>query len=394
MATRRTPTVLDAASLAVTAADDLVLGAVRDTHLACAQRMHRATRRALPGPWTSVPHVLHVGIATGIYDGLGRALRGAARGLDRVSDQGPDLEASRAGRVVSSTVGGLIGDKLRDERPRLAIPMAVRVRARDVRLDREGVSAAFPHAGADVVIFLHGLCEDDESWGYRRAEVGTTYPDALAGRGWTPVVLRANTGLSLRENGAALTGLLDELVGLWPVPIRRIALVGHSMGGLIMRTAAAVLDDSGQPAPWTELVTDVVTLGSPHLGSGVAWGVEHGSTGLGLFPETAAFERILEWRSVGVRDLVTGPAGHLALLPHARYHLVSASASRRPIAAGLGDWLVGPRSAHGVDRHGRTLFPEADVLNVPGAHHLALLNHPEVHRALDRWLATAIDRTA
>ena len=38
----------------------------------------------------------------------------------------------------------------------------------------------------------------------------------VAAEGWTPVLLRANTGLSLRENGVALTALLQGVVDAWP----------------------------------------------------------------------------------------------------------------------------------------------------------------------------------
>jgi hypothetical protein len=136
-------------------------------------------------------------------------------------------------------------------------------------------------------------------------------------------------------------------------------------------------------------VTDVVTLGTPHLGAPLARGIAHGSTGLGRLPETAAFGRILDWRSRGVHDLVTGLAEDVPPLPHARYHLVSATltrSERHPVGNLVGDLLVRPRSAYGRDRT-RTLFPGADVLHVGRTDHFGLLNHPEVHRALREWLS-------
>ena len=82
--------------------------------------------------------------------------------------------------------------------------------------------------------------------------------------------------------------------------------------------------------PWTDLVTDVVTLGTPHLGAPIARGIGHGSRGLGRLPETAAFGRILDWRSVGVHDLVAGLAEDVPPLPHARYRLVAATLTGSP----------------------------------------------------------------
>jgi hypothetical protein len=214
----------------------------------------------------------------------------------------------------------------------------------------------------------------------------------LAGIGWTPLMLRANSGLPLRENGAALSALVQRVVDGWPVPVTRIALVGHSLGGLVIRAAGAVADGRvGEvEGPWRDRVSDVITLGTPHLGAPIAWGIGHGSRGLGRVPETAAFGRVLDWRSRGVHDLVAGLAEDVPPLPHARYRLVAATlttSARHPVGDVLGDLLVRPRSAYGRDRTGRELFPGADVLHVGRTDHFGLLNHPEVHRAMRDWLA-------
>lgn len=381
------PGYLDALSLLAEVADELVVRSVRDTHTAWADRVHGVTRRACPGA-TTVPELAHRGIATAVYAGVSAGLRGASTGLDRVAATGvgPRLEDGPRGRFVSSAVNGLIGDRLLRERPRMAIPMGVRRDGRDVPLD--GLPEAFPDATGRVVVLLHGLCENESYWDRGRERVGTTYAEALAARGWTPVLLRANTGLGLRENGVGLAALLQRLVEGWPVEVERIALVGHSLGGLVMRAAGAVATEAERP--WADRVSDVITLGTPHLGAPIAWGIGHGSRGLGLLPETAAFGRILDCRSVGVHDLVAGLAEDVPPLPHARYRLVAATltrSQRHPVGHVVGDLLVRPRSAYGRGRGGRTLFPGAEVLHVGRTDHFGLLNHPEVHRAMERWLA-------
>lgn len=392
------PRVADALSLAAEAADELVLGSVRDTHRAWAGRVGSALRR-LPGG--AAPLALHDGIAAGVYGGIGLGLRAASGGLDRAASAGwgPRLEDGPRGRFVSSAVNGLIGDRLLEERPQMAIPMAARVDGSYVVPDADGLARAYPRASGRIVVFLHGLCENESYWSFYGERTGTSYPEALAAMGWTPVLLRANTGLPVRENGAALAGLLQRLVAAWPVRVERIALVGHSMGGLVMRAAAAVEVPAeaatgeaatGEAEPWARRVSDVVTLGTPHRGAPIAWGIGHGSRGLGLLPETAAFGRILDWRSVGVRDLVLGLAEDVAPLPQARYRLVSATLSasaRHPVGHVVGDLLVRPRSAVGRDRRGTTLFPDADLLHVGRTDHFGLLNHPAVLAALRDWLA-------
>jgi hypothetical protein len=379
------PSVLDALSLLSEVADDLVVKTVRDTHLAVLDRVGSVTRSR---------GGMHRGIAGAVYGGLALGLRSASTGLDKVASTGvgPRLEEGSRGRFVSSAVNGLIGDRLVRERPQLAIPMAVRLHGADVGLERDALAAAYPAATGRLVLFMHGLCENESYFQRHRERTGTTYAEMLAGLGWTPLMLRANTGLPLRENGAALTALVQRVVDGWPVPVTRIAMVGHSLGGLVIRAAGAVADAGVDRVeePWRDRVSDVITLGTPHLGAPIAWGIGHGSRGLGRVPETAAFGRILDWRSQGVHDLVAGLAEDVPPLPHASYRLVAATltaSQRHPVGDVLGDLLVRPRSAYGRDRRGRDLFPGADVLHVGRTDHFGLLNHPEVHAAMRGWLA-------
>ena len=387
--TREQPGVLDALSLLSQVADELVVRTVRDTHLAWVDRVHGLLRRPT-GAGPGAGETLHRGIAAGVYGGLGVGLRATSRGLGAAADRGvgPPLESAARGRFVNAAVNGLIGDRLVQERPRLAIRMAVRHDGADVSPEPDGLASAFPVATGRLVVFLHGLCENESYWNHHREQRGTTYGEALAEEGWTPVFLRANTGLPLRENGVALASLLTRLVAAWPVEVERIALVGHSLGGLVMRAASAVVAEDAERT-WTPLVSDVVTLGTPHFGAPLAAQVATGSRLMGRLPESAAFGRILDWRSVGVRDLVLGLAEDVPALPHARYRLVAATltrSSRHPVGAVAGDLLVRVPSAYGRSR-GRTLFPDAEVLHVGRADHFDLLNHPRVEQALRDWLA-------
>jgi pimeloyl-ACP methyl ester carboxylesterase len=337
--------------------------------------------------------VAHRGIAGAVYGGLGLALRSSSKGLDRLAATGvgPRLEDDARGRFVSSAVNGLIGDELLRERPQMAIPMTVRAHGRDVALAPDHLAAAYPAATGRVVVLLHGLCENESYWNLHRERTGTTYGEALTELGWTPVYLRANTGLPIRTNGVTLAGLLRDLVASWPVEVERIALIGHSMGGLIMRAALNVLALDGEADDgWAQRVTDVVSLGAPHRGAPIAWAIGHGSRLLGLLPETSAFARILDKRSEGVRDLVDGYVDELPPLKEARYRLVAATvteSARHPVGSIVGDYLVRPRSAVGRDRRGVELFPDAESLHVGRTDHFGILNHPEVLAALKRWLA-------
>lgn len=380
---------MGAYGLATEYADQLLIGTVRDVHTAFAKRGFGFANRATGGS-ARMPQAIHDGLSRMLYTGIGAGMRAAAAGLRAAETRGVGarLEAQAGGRQVLSVINGFIGDRLAEERPEFAIAMSVRLRGSDVPLDEAHLAAAFPNATPDLVVFLHGLGENDDSWNRRRDENGGTYGSRLADEvGWTAVYLRANTGLSVTENGVALASLLDELVSAWPTEVRRIALVGHSMGGLVLRAACAVVTDG--EAPWTSLVTNVVTLGTPHLGAPLERTVNVGARVLGILPESAPFRRILEYRSVGILNLRQGLAADVQHLPHARYHLVAATLAdshRHPVSEVLGDLFVRYPSAVGRPRWGRAMFPDADVLHVPGTQHFALLNHPDVYTAMKVWL--------
>jgi pimeloyl-ACP methyl ester carboxylesterase len=386
--------LLEAAALATEQLETMVVGGVRDVHTAVSGRVHTVLDKTLGGP--AVSHRIHDGIATGVYAGIGLGLKAATkalRGADRLG-VGPGIEDTPRGRFVVSAVNGLIGDKLIADGSPLAIETGVRRDGRDVPLTPSGLAEAYPEASDAIVVFLHGLCETENYWDRRsrpRPADGSSsapYGARLAeDEGWTPVFVRANTGQSLAEAGVGLSALLSRLVEAWPTDVRRIALVGHSMGALIARAACAVSLDVDDP--WTEKVTDMVTLGAPHTGSPVERTIARGVRLASRAPELLPLANFFEQRSVGVLDLHDGMPEDTAAIPNARYHLVAATLSRspkHPVAATIGDYLVQYRSAVGLLPGGVEMFPGADVLHVQGDH-FDLLNHDDVYAALRGWLA-------
>ncbi len=389
--------VLDAAALAAEYAEDLIVGTVRDVHGAVAGRVHGVGDLVSGG--TTLSHRVHDGISKVVYTGISTSLKASAKGLRAAGRAGvaPGIEETARGRFVVAAVNGLIGDRLREEGSNLAFDMGVRVDGRDVSLDRDSVAAAFPDANDTIAVFVHGLSENEAYWRRsarpkREIPDKRSYGDRLEGEGWTPVYVRVNTGLPIAENGVAMAALLDRLVQAWPVDVRRIALVGHSMGGLVLRAACAVSTDS--PAPWTDRVTDVICLGTPHLGAPLERVVDKGVRALGALPESAPFGRILEYRSIGILDLRHGLARDVQNLPNARYRLVAATLTRSPrsiTSSTVGDYLVPYASALGRPKGGEEMFPGAETLHVPYADHFDLLNHDDIYAAIREWLRDRSD---
>lgn len=394
----------DVAALALDHLDRLVVGTVRDVHQAVAARAFRATR--LVGG--RVPESLHDAVATSVYGAVSGVLRvssGSVRAL-AARGVGSPVESSRFGRSVVAAVNGLIGDELRMLDDPGAIVMSVRVDGEDLPPTGWQVAEAFREATGHLVVFLHGLCEDDESWTLGSRTSGATYASRLVEEtDATPVMIRYNTGLHVSENGQHLDALLTQLVDVWPTAVTRITLVGHSMGGLVVRAATNHATAAGKT--WQHLVRDVVCLGTPHTGATLEKVAHLGSSVLRFLPESRPFSTILDTRSAGIVDLRHGYISAVewqgqdltrswgldriaaAPLPHAEYHFVAATlgaSQRHPLSAVLGDLLVHFSSATGVGRSG-PVVDGARFEYVPSTHHFALLNHPGIADWLVQWVS-------
>lgn len=391
--------VATAAGLALEFADLILLEATRDVHDSVSRRVHGGVNTMLGHK--TLPHHVHGAIARTVFTSIGGTLRAGAwalRKVDQVRPIGPPLEGSAHGQFVISALNGLIGDQIAERTPAMGFELGVRKNGRDVPPVRADLAVSFPEATDSLVVFIHGLCENENYW--RRAarpsrpldgEQPGSYGDRLArDLGWTPVFLRVNTGTSVRESGVALHALMARLVENWPTGVRRIAFVGHSMGGLIVRAAC---DLESTESGWTDLISDIVCLGTPHLGSPVERGIAAGMKVAGKVPELAPYGRIFMQRSTGVLDLALGMPEPPKPLARARYRLVAATLARsttHPLSVSIGDLLVPPRSAFGHPVQGEELFPGAETLHVPNADHFDLLNHDEVYEALKGWLAEPV----
>jgi pimeloyl-ACP methyl ester carboxylesterase len=385
---------------------------IHEVHQGIADRAFRAVGPA--GRRVQVAHDVISGLTyAGVRAALGVGAR-AAGGVAALRADGRDLDAGRPGRVALAILNGAHGDLLQREAPALALGMTVRIDGRAVPPETGALRKAFPGATGRLAVFLHGLTETEDSWCYGAAkhhgDRAVTYGSRLReDLGLTPVYLRYNTGLHISENGRALDDLLDGLVANWPVPVQDVLLVGHSMGGLVARSALHQAGGGTADARrWTSLVRDTITLGSPHLGAPLERGVHKLTAQLSRLPETRPLARLLTLRSVGIKDLrrgtlveadwsgrdldalTPGEHTHVPLHDGARHFVVLATLSRNPegrVADLLGDLLVPPRSATGdTGDDDRLAFPPDHVHRIGGLNHFDLLGHPVVFARIRSWL--------
>ena len=391
--------------------DDLTV-LTRDVHRAVANRLF-----GLLGNVGKPVQLLHDGIAAIAYTSTRVGVRvvppvvAAVTGelRDPTAESGHDLPK---GQFALGALNGFRGDRLITQHRPVATLM--RMRTHDGRLRRVMANVAHD-AGADatgkLIVFAHGLCENDRYWRFR-AEKNWGDPSVTFGsklredEGWTPLYVGFNSGLHVSDNGRELAERLEQLVSVWPVPVTEIALVGHSMGGLIVRSAAHQADERN--LVWATLLKHVIGLGAPHLGAPLERLVARGTHGMAKLPETKPFATWLNKRSVGIKDLRYGAVleadwsgfdpdtclddrcTDATLLPGVHYAVVSATLSKEPHGWLAHDLLVQHGSAHGIGPTRRIAFDEARTLHVGGKTHFDLLGHPEVYAKLRAWLTAEV----
>ena len=308
--------------------------------------------------------------------------------------------------AVVAALNGVLGDHLAASDNPLAIEMTLRSDGRALPLQRDELARRLSNAQPRLVVLLHGLCMNDLQW----QRGGHDHGAALArDAGYSAVYLHYNTGRHIGANGAELSALLQRLLDAWPVPLARVALLGHSMGGLLARSALAQGTAAG--LHWPARTDDLVCLGTPHQGATLERAGHWVDRVLGATPYAAPFARLGRLRSAGITDLRHGnlldpaavaPAAiarsglgklppHLPLPDGVRCYAVAGSlGSREGDAKGrlLGDGLVALDSALG--RHADTervlRFPPERQWVGNGISHLGLLSDANVYGRLRAWL--------
>lgn len=295
-----------------------------------------------------------------------------------------------------AALNGVLGDHLAATANPLAIQMTLRPRA----------PQADAPATDKIAVLVHGLCMNDRQWQGEEHDHGAALARDL---GFTPLYLHYNSGLHISTNGRLFADALERTLATWPLPVKELVIVAHSMGGLVARSACLAAAEASQQ--WPQHLRKIVFLGAPHHGAPL----ERGGNGLDLLlratPYVAPFARLGRMRSAGITDLRYGYLLDEEWTGHDRFAF--AQDKRRPLplpenvacfamaavlaenaetckARVLGDGLVPLASALG--RHAlpayRLSFPEDHCWTGAHMNHLDLLHRPEVYAQLHRWLAT------
>lgn len=326
-----------------------------------------------------------------------RSIRGTTRLVGKGLDAGmapvtallPE-EASTATRdAFVSAINGVYGDHLVNTDNPLAIEMNLRHEGAPLNLEQPDAVAS--SSAGKVLLMVHGLGLNDEHW----TRDGHNHGEALAtDLGYTPLYLRYNTGLHIADNGRALAGMLESVLRDWPFPVSELAIVGHSMGGLVARSACHHGHLAGHN--WLQHLRKLVSIGTPHHGAPLERGGSWFEYAMDLSPYAAPFTRIAKKRSAGITDLrhgsITDTAQDFVPLPtDVECYAMAAKLGKKQSRMHerlIGDGLVPLDSALGQhkDPACTLVFPKDHQWVGFETGHLELLSHPGVYAQLRDWL--------
>ena len=332
-------------------------------------------------------------------------------------------------------LNGALGDQLAAHHDPRAIQLSFRHEGRDISVAELALEG--PHR--QTVVFVHGLMGDEQPW--QAGAAPTPPPSSLrygprlaAEAGVRPLYVRYNSGLHISENGRALHQLLAELVAAYPEAVGELVLVGHSMGGLVIRSAgyyggtdkyqgASIKhqspdnkEDASKKSilgndSWLARLRAVFLLGVPNDGSYLeqnSAAVERLLRRIDLLP-TRFLSNAFAQRSSGIKDLgdarlvdadwqlppTTPPRPRTAvpLLPGVAYHVLVGALLPAGRAQALrdyfGDGLVGTASGQGRDLAPEAALPPGTTLRTvhfTSRHHAGLLHDEGVYQYLRQWV--------
>ena len=318
---------------------------------------------------------------------------------------------------IQASLNGLYGDAFFERKHRLDLGMSIRQQGGVVPLTAESLAELFPNSTPKLVVFVHALCTTEWVWsigsqqhyGLPEVTIGTRLKDDL---GYTPVYVRYNTGRHISHNGQLLSKHLSKLCTSFPVPLEQIALIGHSMGGLVARSAAHY--GSKQHEPWVKYLRHIICIGSPHLGAPLEKAVNLLERFLRQIDAVGAQipAELLQGRSAGIKDLrhgyivdeewmhqspnqaVNDARQPVPLLDGVTYSSIASTITqdiKNPAGWLFGDLLVRTPSASGMTPKYERRIPFHHSTVLSGINHIRLANHPHVYDEVRRQLIAKPD---
>ncbi|MDZ4299122.1 MAG: hypothetical protein U0998_05625 [Moraxellaceae bacterium] len=298
---------------------------------------------------------------------------------------------------VLSALNGVLGDKLEHWQSPLAFGMTLRNQSSEQLAWSELATSN----KAKVVLFAHGLCWSEREW---QTPAQSDFLAVMQNKGWQAAWLRYNSGRAIWRNGEDLANWLEE--ALTEYPVKELVLVGHSQGGLLIRSAFEYAREHNHR--WLYVVTRAAYLATPHHGAPLERAGNWANALLSYSPYTRPLMRLGNIRSAAIKDLrfglltqahsvlVSDDAHHdcrdcpIKLPDHIHHFMLAGSINADAAQNWIGDGLVPVSSGLGL--HAR---PEMNLhasslarVELERMDHMKMLADVRVWDAVaDWWLA-------
>lgn len=339
-----------------------------------------------------------------ILQSIKNALQSTQRGIKSLYQWGDSNS-----HFILPFLNGLLGDHIEKIDKNLSLNMAFRLNGQDIDIKDLQITDTLKKNGGNLVVFVHGLMGDELVW--------QDFPKGQKGLGvalqeetdFYPLYIRYNTGKHISDNGKELSQLLQSLCDHFAPYVKNLILIGHSMGGLVIRSAGHYARENNQN--WIKKIRKIFLIGSPHSGA-ILERVSHLSSFVlkNIFNlHTQIISRIIDLRSDGIKDLRIGllveedwkdkeedypwllKKTTVPPLEDVQYYLIIGTLSEdemSPIAVYFGDGFVSKKSAMGET----LLAPKDPIQSIgvfrvfPKTSHNDLLGSEEVYSYIKQQL--------
>ena len=340
------------------------------------------------------------GIPGFVYSSVRGVTHVVGAGLDVVLNQlTPFLKSKKEfpqHEAMTAALNGVFGDYLAATNNPLAIPMQLRQQGRALA----SKNALNGNGDGKLVVLVHGLCMNDLQWNRELRDHSASHDHGAAlarDLGYSAIYLHYNSGRHIATNGKEFAGVLENLIHDWPVPITELVIIGHSMGGLVARSACVHAKVANQV--WLKRLKKLIFLGTPHHGAPLERAGNWLDILLDISPYSAPFSKLGKVRSAGIKDLRHGSifdAETLATspsptLPKGVKCFAIAATKQTKIGTGKrlpGDGLVPVNSALGVHKDAALSLPipQSRQHICYGLDHFDLLSSGDVYDQIYQWL--------